>query len=34
LLDGTPHKDTVAVYNRIKSGEIGSRKKNTAPTLF
>lgn len=34
LLKDTTHKDTVAVYNRIKKDEAGNRKKITAPTLF
>lgn len=34
LLDGTPHKDTIAVYNRIKKGEGEYGKKITAPRLF
>jgi hypothetical protein len=34
LLDGTPHKDTVAVYNRILKNEGEYRKKITAPSLF
>ncbi len=34
LLEGTPYKDTIAVYNRIHTGQISVRKKITAPTLF
>ena len=34
LLDGTPHKDTIAVYNRIKNNEGEYGIKNEAPRLF
>lgn len=34
LLDGTPYKDTISVYNRIKKNEGRYRKKIEAPRLF